>query len=72
MKCVNFNKIQPIAPDKRAHPKASSLLVIYSVQFNTEVPFTKKKRSLTVIRTQNIHIRSAGIRGKTANSKNYH
>ena len=28
MKCANFNKIQPIAPDKRAHPKASSLLVI--------------------------------------------
>ena len=28
VKCANFNKIQPIAPDKRAHPKASSLLVI--------------------------------------------
>ena len=28
MKCANFNKIQPFAPDKRAHPKASSLLVI--------------------------------------------
>ena len=28
VKYANFNKIQPIAPDKRAHPKASSLLVI--------------------------------------------
>ena len=28
MKCANFNKIQPITPDKRVHPKASSLLVI--------------------------------------------
>ena len=28
VKCANFNKIQPIAPDKRAYPKASSLLVI--------------------------------------------
>ena len=28
MKCANFNKIQLIAPVKRAHPKASSLLVI--------------------------------------------
>ena len=28
MKCANFNKIQPIAPDKRAHPKASSFVVI--------------------------------------------
>ena len=28
MKFANFNKIQPIAPDKRAHPKASSLLLI--------------------------------------------
>ena len=28
VKCGNFNKIQPISPDKRAHPKASSLLVI--------------------------------------------
>ena len=28
VKCANFNKIQPIAPDERAHPKASSLLVI--------------------------------------------
>ena len=28
MKCANFNKIQPSAPDKGAHPKASSLLVI--------------------------------------------
>ena len=28
MKCANFNKIQLIDPDKRAHPKASSLLVI--------------------------------------------
>ena len=47
-------------------------MYVSSVQFNTEVPFKKKKRLLTVIRTQNIHIRSAGIRGKTANSKNYH
>ena len=28
VKYANFNKIQPIAPDKRAHHKASSLLVI--------------------------------------------
>ena len=28
VKCANFNKIQPIAADKRAHPKASSFLVI--------------------------------------------
>ena len=28
MKCANFNKIQPIAPDERAYPKASSFLVI--------------------------------------------
>ena len=28
VKYANFNKIQPIAPDERAHPKASSLLVI--------------------------------------------
>ena len=28
MKCANFNKIQPIALDKTAHPKAFSLLVI--------------------------------------------
>ena len=28
VKYANFDKIQPIAPDKRAHPKASSLLVI--------------------------------------------
>ena len=28
MKCANFNKIKPIAPDKRAHSKASSFLVI--------------------------------------------
>ena len=28
VKYANFNKIQPIALDKRAHPKASSLLVI--------------------------------------------
>ena len=25
MKCANFNKIQPIAPDVGAHPKASYL-----------------------------------------------
>ena len=28
MECANFNKIQPLARDKRAYPTAFSLLVI--------------------------------------------
>ena len=28
MKCANFKKTQPIAPDRRAYPKASSLIII--------------------------------------------
>ena len=50
MKCANFNKIQPIAPDKRAHPKASSFLVILF-----EPPYLKYDRleSSTLFCTEN-------------------